>query len=332
MAFWKREKRLSCEDLTYLSKLLQTDLPLSHCLFLLETRENENLVIPLRERLKRGEEVSGAFETLIPEELSDYFIPLLKVLPFKDALELSLQFRRSHEENRKEIFRSIAYPCFLLFFSLSCLYIFDLYGLDTIFSLMDVFHGSVSSLRVFRKVFRIVIRVIYVLVLFSLAAFLFFSRRRRVVFFYVLLSKYFPDSLLHTYYSEEFISLFAKTVRMGYKTKESIDILKTLKKKPVISFLAYHLDEGMMEGKSLREASTQAYFDSSLSRFIRIASYTGEFAEILEHYSALSKEKIRHKAKALTSIIQVSSYAFIGILIIFIYQVLFLPLQAIGQF
>ena len=112
----------------------------------------------------------------------------------------------------------------------------------------------------------------------------------------------------------------------------SLSILKSLHNKPVVSFLAFHLEDKLLAGESLKDASRQNYFDETLSRFINVAVYTDDFSHVLNNYVILSQNRITAAMKKAANIIQASSYAAIGAIIIFIYQVLFLPMQAISSF
>ena len=99
-----------------------------------------------------------------------------------------------------------------------------------------------------------------------------------------------------------------------------------------LTFLAFHLDESLMEGEMLKEATKKKYYDSSLSRFIKIANYTNEFNEVVSSYTRMAKEKITRRLKRYTLTIQLATYFFIGAVIVFIYQILFMPMQAISAY
>ena len=102
-----------------------------------------------------------------------------------------------------------------------------------------------------------------------------------------------------------------------------------MKSKPIISFLAFHLDEGLIEGQPLNKAIQKDYYDSSLARYIKLASYSNDFSNIIDSYVLITQEKIKNRMKLYTTTIQLVTYAFIGAIIIFIYQLLFMPMQAI---
>ena len=92
------------------------------------------------------------------------------------------------------------------------------------------------------------------------------------------------------------------------------------------------MDESLLEGETLKEAAAKKYYDSSLSRFIKIANYSNDFSLIISSYVKLAKEKIRRRMKRYTFTIQLFTYIFIGAIIIFIYQILFMPMQAISLY
>ena len=80
------------------------------------------------------------------------------------------------------------------------------------------------------------------------------------------------------------------------------------------------------------EAVNKNYYDSSLKRFIKIANYTNDFEGILNTYIDVVKRKIEYRIKKYTLTLQMLTYSFIGLIIIFIYQLLFIPMQAINLY
>lgn len=325
-------KKISYEDLYYLNELLKSNLPIKTCFKLLTNSKNEYLYEDLLTRLDKGEIIEDIIYEYLPNEIVKYMANLLKRMSFKESLELALSFVKKNKENEKALEKSISYPILILFMSLACLYLFDAYGLDTILDLMKTFNTDVTFFSYARVFMRIVINVFFIGFIVLMILVLLFLNPKKITFMYILLSKYFPNSLIHIYFTEDFISLFIISLDLGYKTKEALEILKGLKNKPIVSLLAFHLDERLLEGSSLKEATKQIYFDETLERFISIASYSTDFTGVLQNYAILSNEKIKNKMKKYTKILQISSYVIIGIVIIFIYQVLFLPMKAIAAF
>lgn len=327
-AFYKKE--LSVEDLSYISKLLDTNISFHQTLDLLRNKKNEKIFEDIIKQLDEGKLIETIIPSYLPKQIKDYMFPLLKTLSFSSALSLSLEFYDKHKNNESNLLSQIAYPCILLFITITVLYLFDLYGMDTIFNLVTTFTSDIGIYKDIRVVFRIIINFFYYGLLLGILLLIFFIQPKRISILYMFISKYLPNSLVTTYYSEEYVSLMLSCVKKGYKTKEILEILKSMKTKPIISFLAYHMDESLLQGETLRQATKKNYYDLSLPRFIKIANYTNDFGNMLEAYIMLAKEKISRMMKKYTLTIQICTYMFIGIIVIFIYQILFMPMQALS--
>lgn len=334
MAFFKtfNKKIISIEDLSYISKLLDTNLSLSQTFNLIKNKNNEKILSKIIDNLNNGELIENIIKDYLPKEIKDYTVALLKTMSFSSALSLSLGFYEKRKENENRLISSIAYPCILLFVSITVLYLFDLYGMDAIFDLIKTFDVNLDVYDGIRIVLRIVIKGFYYGVLISVLLIIYFIQPKKISISYLFASKYFPNSLITTYYSEEFISLLLICINAGYKTKESLNILMQMKSKPIVSFLAFHMDESLLEGESMKQAVKKDIYDIALSRFIKIANYTNEFSKMLESYVSFASSRIQRKMKKYTTTIQITTYSFIGIIVIFIYQILFIPMQAISSF
>lgn len=335
MEFLKKmffKKEISIEDLSYISKLLNTNLSLRQALELLKNKSNAKIFGKIIKSLDQGQMIENVIGDYLPKQIKEYMLPLLKTISFSSALSLSLEFNSKHADGENKLMSEIAYPCILLFITVTVLYLFDLYGMDTIFNLISSFETDLQLYQSMRILFRIFINIFYYGLLIGILLLIFFMQPKRISILYVFLSKYFPNSLINTYYSEEFVSLLIICVNNGYKTKEALSILKSMKSKPIIAFLAFHMDEALLEGETLKEAAKKNYYDLALSRFIKIANYTNDFANMLQSYASLAQERIKRNMKKYTLTIQLSTYAFIGVIVIFIYQILFVPMQAISAY
>jgi len=332
MALSFKKKCLNIQDLSYLDKMLSNSMSIKDAFSLIIGKDNKLIIEQILDKLDTGLMIENIIDEYLPKQIVDYVIPLMKSMEFSKALNISLSFYNKQKENENNISSTIAYPLILLFVSLSALYLFDIFGLDTIFRLLKSFVSQIDLIEDIRIVFRIVIYIFYTSTIIILILIAYYSQKKKITYFYLFISKYFPNSLVHTYFCEQFISLLLICTKQGYKTKESITILRGMHNKPIISFLAFHLDEMMLQGTSYNEAYKQTYYDSSLSRFIRIALITNDFERTLSKYLLFAKEKIERKIAKYTLTIQISTYVMIGFIIIFIYQVLFLPMQAISSF
>lgn len=326
------KKQLSIEDLTYISKLIDTEIPLQKTFELLKNKKNAKIFEEISIALNEGKMIEEILPQYLPKEISDYMLPLLNNTSFSLALSLSLEFNEKHTNNSNKVLGEIAYPCILMFVTMTVLYLFDIYGMDTIFGLMSSFETNLQLYQSIRLILRIIITIFYYSLLFGILIIIFFIQPKRISLLYIFLSKHFPNSLINAYYSEEFVSLLLTCIDKGCKTKQALQILKSMKTKPIISFLAFHMDESLLAGESLKEAVKKNYYDLSLSRFIKIANYTNDFSDMLKKYAILARDRIARTMKKYTLTIQLTTYCFIGIIVVFIYQILFIPMQTLSAY
>ena len=323
---------INIEDLKFLNSLLKTDLALINCFDLIKTKNNKKVLDKIIAELNKGQDIKQIIINYLDDNINIYIAPLIKILPFSESLDISLSFVEGYKKIKDDIIKTLAYPLIILSISLISIYLFDLYGLDTIISLLKTFNNDLSIFNTFRIIFRIIIYLIFILLIIICLLILYFLKGNHIIYFYILISKYLPQSLFHLFYSQEFTSLLSLTIKKGYKTKEALKILKSIKKRKIISFIAYHLDEELLEGKELNEALKMNYLDHNLSRLIKIASYSNDFINHLDSYTSMCKIKFQKRIKKDTLIIQLITYALVGFIIIFMYQVLFMPMQAINGF
>ena len=328
--YFSFKKTLRVEELKYLNELLKSDLPLKTCLLLISDNHSRSIIDELIRKMDEGYIIENIISDYLPQDIYPYMTNLLKSLTFSKSLELALKFSDKARENARYITNALAYPIGLLFVSVTGLYLFDAFGLDSIMDMLKSFEINFGVINILRIVLRIFIRVFYFLFILVSLLFLYFRSDKRISIAYIVMCKYFPIEFVKIYFTEEFMSLFVLMSSLGYKTKEIIDILKGLRNKPIVSLLSFHLDDRLMKGESFINASKQQYLDDTLSKFINISIYSKNFIGILNNYLELSRMKIENKARFFTKVIQMASYIFIGFVIIFIYQVLFLPMQAIS--
>ena len=325
-------RKLSLVDIESLNELLKTGLPLKNALTLIKTKDNEKAFTEIINKLDKGFLIEDAIVEHLPKSFISYLKPLIHNMSFSQSLNLAISFHNKSTDNLKNLEKSIMYPLILLFLGISGLYLFDNYGLDMLINMLKSFNTDLSMINILRVIFRIIIYLFYFGMLIAVSLILYFSREKNIAVFYIFISKYFHNSIVQVYFCAEFISLFLICNDLGYKTKDALRILKSLHNKPIISLLAFHLEESLLKGNSLKQASSQIYFDETLSKFVNVAIHTNDFVYILNNYLTLSNERIVKTAKRLTLFIQLGTYIFIGAIIIFIYQLLFLPMQAISNF
>lgn len=317
-------------DLETISALLKTNLSLKDSFMIAKNKHNKDIFKLIIERLDNGELIESIFKDYLKDDIKKYFLAFIKYLSFNQSLNLALEISNEEKDFKIRIFKEISYPLFLLAFTVGGIYIFNQYCFDALFNSMNQFGSDINSLYVFKTILDIGINVSLVMMLVLLFGLLFFTRKKRLVMAYILLEKYWPHSMIKEYLSSRFVIYFRACYKVGLKTKETMEILKNIKDQPLISFIAFHIDEAFLKGNSIDDALKNPYIDDKLSSFVRIAMYTSEVEKMLEAYFINFKKRFSKYCQNMSKFIQLTSYLLIGVIVIFIYQILFIPMGIIG--
>ena len=321
---------LSLDDLEALSTLLVTDMSLNDAFFIIKTKRNESLLEAIKMRLDRGELIEVVLKDHLVKEIKVTFSALINHLSLAKTLELTLALYRKTKVLKDKVQKDLTYPLLLLCFSIVGIYLFNGYCFEPLLLSMSEFSGDVSSLYIFKNVLDLLITIIFLILLLGLSLFLYFFRPKRIVLAYVLLEKYLPTSIIKEYLTSRFVIFYRECYAIGLKTKETIDAMRKMHDEPLIAFIASNIDKTLLEGEEMEKALTIPYLDDKIARFIKIGQHSGALEIMLDGYMVQFYKRFSKWCNDLAKVTQVVSYLMIGLVIIFVYQILFIPMGVLG--
>lgn len=324
--------RYSINDIKFLSKLIDTKMPIKTCLDIIGAPITRNISEDISKKLDDGCLFEDVICDYVPKDISKYFEKLIKLLGFNKTIEISLSIIESRKKNIDNVIGKALYPIILMFVSIVALILFDNFGLDSIIQMMSSFVDDLSMINTFRIIFSVVTKLLLILVISILGIVVAWNGFNKQVLIYEYFNKVFKDNIINIYFTNEFINLYTILASNGYKTKECLDIIKELDNMPICSYIANKVSLSLKDGNDLVNSVNIDELDSSLSKFFKIASCSKDFLSILINYLEYSSNKVNVFIKRITAYIQGSSYVVIGLIIIFVYQLLFMPMQAITGF
>ena len=327
-----KAKYLNLYDLEDLSSLISTNVALKDALLIIKQKRNTKIINEIIYRLDKGDIFEDIIYTYLPNNISVYFKAFMSYLSFENALNITISIINKEKRIKENLAKDLAYPLLMLTVSVVGIYLFNEYGFNPLLNSVSSFSDDLAKVYKFKSFIDILIKSLFIMIIIFLSGVLYFSRRKRLVFAYILLQKYIPNSIIKEYLSSRFVLYFNECTRIGIKTKDSITILKSLKQFPLISFIAYHVNEAFLEGESIENAMKNKYLDYRLSRILKISLYNGKMVRMLESYMDNFEKRFKKKCQNFSKYIQVISYVLIGVIIVFVYQILFIPMSAIGGF
>lgn len=326
------KRKYSFNDIKFLNELINSGMPIKNCLDIISSKKTIKISNEIILKLDNGDLFEDIIGDYIPNNISKYFAKLIKLLGFNKTIKIVLNIIETRKKNIDSVISKAIYPLVLMFVSMIALIVFDRFGLDSIISLMSSFIDDFSSIYLFRGIFSfltLIICISLILISVILILIIFFNK---AVYIYKLFNKLFPNSIINTYFTNEFISLYLIIFNNGYKTKDALDIIKELDNVPISAFMADEISKGLELGDGFIGSFDNLYFDRSFSKYLSVASNSSSYLNVLDRYCEYASLKVINFIKNFTAFIQGASYIVIGFIIIFVYQLLFMPMQAITGF
>lgn len=322
---------MSKEDCGGLVQLMDSGFSFVDAMTLLENKKNTRIFSMMKAEFNEGTEMVKTIKKYCPKEYRDDFYSFVSFLSLKDSLGLCVRLHHDDEHQKRELQKNVGYPLMMFFATLLGLYLFVFFCFPLLIQLMNDFNATTANVAGIKNLFLILLNVVVTsFFLCSLLA-LVMTRKSYQIQSYQWMMKYFPVSLVRQNISSQFARYFYHCIHVGCKTKETLTILKKLERKPVISFLAESIEKNLLGGVTMKKAIQNQYLDETLHRFMTIAMHTATMDEMLDGYVKLSQEKIKRKLKVVAKAMQLFTYGCIAMILIFVYQILILPLSVMSQ-
>lgn len=323
----KRNKILLTEiDYEGISQLLNNGFTLQEVLHVLENAQNHIVFQTINENLISGNKIETFFGDYVPKKYRAYFTSFIQFLSFQDSLQLSIQLVKENESARFAQIKAMFYPILLLTSTILGIFAFNTLCFPSLLSLLRSFHFEndlYDRIHIGINLFCILMLVVF---LFAIGFYLY--ARKNILKVY-LWFKSIP--IVSQIISNEFIRYFLQCIRLGISTKDTLSILQTITHKPLLVYIAKTMEDAFLQGETFLHAIETSSLDSVLNRFMKIAYYASNVEEMMTSYLTVANLNIRNTTKKLTYLIQIFSYTLIGILLIFIYQVLMLPMNLLTR-
>lgn len=322
---------MSKTDCEGMCQLLQHGFTLLETLKLLENKRNQLCFLEIQNKLEIGMPIEQFFGRYCPLIYQEYFDSFICFLPFTESLKLCVKLSNEEIKQRNELFKSLCYPILMFLGTIFGVYFFIIFCFPTLISLMKDFSVKSNIMELVVTILFVVIQCVMFLLLVCLIIIMYFIQKKNQVKGYKLLTRYIHFPLIKQIQSNQFARYFYQCTKIGCKTKQALQILKTMKNRPILVFLSCHLDESLLKGEKMEKALQSPYLDETLYHFMNIAIYSSSMESMLEGYIEVNHDKLRILIKQITKIVQVCTYSTIGLIIIFVYQILMIPLSVMSQ-
>lgn len=324
--------KLSLIDCESIYRLLKSGFSIQDTFDLIEDTKNEEILHSISNHLQQGSSLTEAIHPYLPKEILSHTLSFSKFLSFEKSLELSIQLYEKKKDTLNQSIKILVYPLLLLFGTILGLNLFNQLIFPTLMSLLDRF-GSQNNLYTIMHQVITLFTILFFVLLVSIGILFFYARdQNHALKLYQRLYKNLHNSIFQKLITIRMIRYFMVCHQMGISTKETMTLLKGLENDRIIQWIALEMDQSFQVGESFQQTLKQPTLDPLLEKFILIATYSSSLDEMMVSYLETSEERVKRELKQFSKRIQFFTYALISFLLIFIYQILLMPLEVLSNF
>ena len=324
----KKKQYLSSELCNDICSLLDSGLYIKDCLAVLDDNKLINKMI---DELVQGNLISDIICNYLSKDILVNYKSFIKYLDFNQSLKLSMEVCSYFKQIKQESYKKLIYPISMFLITIVGLILFSNYGYSLMVNMFTSFSLDYRNLEMIFSFINVLIIILVIFVISIFCCFILFRSEKYQIIIYIILTKYKLTFFLKDYYSNQFAFYLMKFNNYGTNTLASLEMINNCNDKAMLKFMAYHVDQLLQSGEKLDNSISNVYIDSKLAHYIKLSYFNNNLSEMLNIYIQQNKTKQIRFIKKLTIAIQLFSYIAIGLIIIVVYQILFIPLSIISK-
>ena len=322
---------LDFDELESLEHLLKGGYSIKDSLDILSLGSSHQSIQKIQNRLEKGERLATFISEYCDPKVRHYINSFLNYLSFVDALQVSLDIYKRQRQNKELIQKGLIYPIVLLIGTCFGTLLFVRFILPSMVNLMATFDAG-NNLSIISLIMKMIAYSLLVGIVVVIALLIYYTRNKHIVKTYSFFLKHFPHSYLVMYGANQFTLYYVTFMKTSNSTKDGLDILSHLDSEPLVSYIASCLKESLKQGENIEHAIKHNPMDETLKKYFRIGMYSSNHLGRLEEYLYYVEKQTKKKLNIFTKVIQLCCYGMIGVIVIFVYQILFLPMEILQKF
>lgn len=327
----KKSARISFEECQMLQLLLERGMSFKECLDVFESSREGALFAELKNNLSQGESVQESMEQILDKKIVHTFRFFTQFLSIEKSLKCSLSLISLETSVKNEMIKKCIYPVLMLILAIGLSLVFNYVLFPVMMDLLESFNTETEYLVWIGSLLKMSAIILILFGFLFAAAAVFCLQKSRIASVYQFICDHFKSPFLRKVFSYYFTRYFLELLSVGCSTQQSIQMMKNAKDQPIISLYSYRINELLLMGKSIKDAFSLNGFDPALAQFAAIGMMSSKMEEMLKNYCVSVKKECEKKIKKITLAIQCMTYGMIGIILIFIYQLLLSPMNIITQ-
>ncbi|MFV0382176.1 MAG: type II secretion system F family protein [Breznakia sp.] len=317
----KRNKILNFKiyEWQYLSTLISKGYTIPQALSFMNMKDQE-IISALKNGITIEEIIIKEADTIFLKRLS-FFV---QIMSLHEAISSGIHLYLFEQNLKRKFLKQSAYPLFIFFFSFITMHLFTSFILP---QMMENFPSENNHLLVIITIVKQSMSIFLIVIFFCFLCVLVIGLFSKMKFSCL---RMFMDIIpfVATYPSFYLSVYLCELHKNGLSTKQSFHFLCKLDKKTILHHVANIINKKLENGIDLDTCiQKERFLSKRFKQYYALGSASNDFMNSLKHYSQIQEQQWFHTIQKLGITIQIISYAFVGILVICVYQIMLLPLQ-----
>lgn len=263
------------------------------------------------------------------DQSKDIYLQLRKYLSDEHCLQIKLMISAEKSGHIDKFWMKLVYPSILCIFTFLSMIFFKF---NLINRIRMMFETADNIVFICFDIVLYTISLVYLIFIVSLIigrTLLTHPNTRN--YFYLCLYSKFKDNIITIQNSGTFAKLFLQCTKSGISTQSSFQVLGKLSDLPFVMLLANNCSNRLSEGATFLEAISTIETDSSFKEFTHLGMYSNKVIEQLTNYCSFNNILLETRFRRIVSLYYVYVYIQFLVVSILLYQVIQVPMIAIGS-
>lgn len=220
-----------------------------------------------------------------------------------------------------------AYPLILYIIMYCLLGFFSLFLVPTLLSMISMFDLDTTAVEIGKTLLKVIFFIFTCINSLLLILMVHFSNKQNLKLF---ISKYHNKkffTLFKKIITHKFAKLYSILVNYGLSTKQSLEIMKSGSTSYLLSWISLLITYQLEEGKGFVTSFSDNFLDLHFNQILSLASKNNQLITLLDSYLVSNLHTITMYITNVSKTIKIVIYIVLGLLIIFLYQILLTPMN-----
>ena len=186
----------------------------------------------------------------------------------------------------------------------------------------------ISIINIFFYLSVIVFVILILLLFFAIYIF------KKPTYFIILYYRFYQFRILkiiELYYISILSHLLILFDKQGLSTYQTFDLINKFKGNTIIANLAYFVSVDLEKGSGLETSIQNMHINQNFKNVVLLGMKTNNYVKLLSQYSEKTFNDILSEIGFLSKFLLMTSYLYIGIIVLLLYKILSLPIGLIDN-